>query len=169
MRSTCNTIGSTLLLTIIMIHSSWAQDAKGREKIEAAKIGLISERLGLTPDEAERFWPIYNEYSQKRRANQQQFQQARRNFKQEVATDQETRDMLALGRKTKERQLNLEQEYSDRLLNVISTRQLMSLNEAEQDFRNMLLRRLDQRRQQQESKEQYRRENNERMRNKRNN
>ena len=142
---------------------------KGREQIEAAKIGLISERLGLSPQEAQQFWPIYNEYSQKRRENHRQFQEARKSYDSESATEEQTKEMLRLGRQTKEKQLKLEQEYSERMLGVISNKQLLSLHEAEREFREMLLKRLEQRQQQQQTQEQRRRENNERMRNKRNN
>ena len=147
-----------------------AQNDEARQKIESAKIALISERLGLTPEDAQKFWPIYNEYSQKRRENHKEFAQARRKFNPETATEKETQDMLKLGREVKERQLKLEGEYSERMLKVIDSKQLMSLQNAERDFKRMLLDRLDQRRQQQQnSNEQLRRQNNERMRNKRNN
>ena len=33
-------------------------DPQVRQKVEAARIGLISERLGLTPAQAEKFWPV---------------------------------------------------------------------------------------------------------------
>ncbi|MEP2023576.1 MAG: hypothetical protein ABJH98_07215 [Reichenbachiella sp.] len=156
-----------MFLTATFAH---AQNEEARQKIESAKIALISERLGLTPEDAQKFWPIYNEYSQKRRENHIEFSNARRNFNPETATEQETQEMLKLGREVKERQLKLEGEYSDRMLQVIDSRQLMSLQNAERDFKKMLLDRLDQRRQQQQnSNEQLRKQNNERMRNKRNN
>ncbi len=162
-----------LLLTSLMLlltTISQAQNDEARQKIESAKIAMISERLGLTPDDAQKFWPIYNEYSQKRRENHQEFAQARRKFNPETATEQETQEMLKLGREVKERQLKLEGEYSQRMLKVINSKQLMSLQNAERDFKRMLLDRLDQRRQQQQNtNEQLRRQNNERMRNKRNN
>lgn len=162
-----------LLFVIVVLGISLAvrgQNNEARQKIESAKIALISERLGLTPEDAQKFWPIYNEYSKKRRENHQEFTQARRNFNPETATDQETQDMLKLGRRVKEKQLNLESEYSDRMLQVLDSKQLMSLQNAERDFKKMLLKRLDQRRtQQQNSNEQLRRQNNERLRNKRNN
>ncbi|SMD31926.1 hypothetical protein SAMN04488029_0264 [Reichenbachiella faecimaris] len=157
-----------MLLAIATIAQ--AQNDEARQRIESAKIALISERLGLTPEDAQQFWPIYNEYSQKRRENHHEFAQARRNFNPETATEQETQDMLNFGREVKEKQLNLEKEYSDRMLKVIDSKQLMNLQNAERDFKRMLLDRLDQRRQQQQnSSEQLRRQNNERMRNKRNN
>lgn len=155
-----------LIITMTMVH---AQDDEARQRIESAKIALISERLGLTPEDAQKFWPIYNEYSQKRRENHMEFAKARRNFNPETATEQETEAMLKLGREVKERQLKLEGEYSDRMLKVIDSKQLMSLQNAERDFKRMLLDRLDQRRQQQNQNDQLRRQNNERLRNKRNN
>ena len=33
------------------------------EKIEALKVAFISKDLNLTPQEAEKFWPVYNQYS----------------------------------------------------------------------------------------------------------
>lgn len=147
-----------------------AQNDEARKKIESAKIALISERLGLSPEDAQQFWPIYNEYSRKRRENHREFAEARRKFNPETATEEETKAMLELGQRVKERQLDLEKEYSGRMLKVLDSKQLMSLQNAERDFKKMLLDRLDQRRrQQQNSNEQLRRQNNERMRNKRNN
>lgn len=158
------------MLMLVLATIAQAQNDEARQKIESAKIALISERLGLTPEDAQKFWPIYNEYSQKRRENHKEFTQVRRNFNPETATEKETQDLLKLGREVKERQLKLEGEYSERMLKVINSKQLMSLQNAERDFKRMLLDRLDQRRQQQQnSNEQLRRQNNERMRNKRNN
>lgn len=162
-----------LLFTILFLGSvivAEAQSNDARQKIESAKIALISERLGLSPEDAQQFWPIYNEYSKKRRENHLEFTKARKGFNPETATEQETQDMLKLGRRVKEKQLNLEREYSDRMLKVLDSKQLMSLQNAEREFKKMLLNRLDQRRvQQRNSNEQIRRQNNERMRNKRNN
>lgn len=156
-----------ILLTLsVSVH---AQDADTRKKIESAKIALISERLGLSPEDAQRFWPIYNEYSAKRHENRMEFNKARRNFDPQKATEQETQDMLKLGRRVKEKQLTLDKEYSERMLKVINAKQLMSLHNAERDFKKMLLNRLEQRRRQQGASEQMRRQNNERMRHKRNN
>jgi len=146
-----------------------AQSSKANDKIEAAKIGLISERLGLSPKQAQDFWPIYNQYTQERKQNQHVFREARKKFDPQTATDDDTNKMLKLSHGVKEKQLKIDQEFSDRLLTVINSRQLLSLHKAEQDFRQMILRKLEQRRTQQKHREQFKRQNNERMRNKRNN
>src|ERR1041385_3852112 len=32
------------------------------ERVEAFKVGFLTQRLNLTPTEAKAFWPVYNEY-----------------------------------------------------------------------------------------------------------
>lgn len=41
---------------------------KHREKIKALKTAYITEGLNLTPQEAQKFWPVYNDFEKKRRA-----------------------------------------------------------------------------------------------------
>ena len=38
------------------------------KEIKAQKTAYITTKLGLTPEEAQRFWPIYNEYDENREA-----------------------------------------------------------------------------------------------------
>ncbi|MGK7395266.1 MAG: hypothetical protein ACNS62_11885 [Candidatus Cyclobacteriaceae bacterium M3_2C_046] len=123
------------------------------DKIESARIGLITERLGLDPDQAERFWPIYNEFIERRRSLRNEFNQARKNIDIAQATEAQRQQLIEKELDMKQREVGLEKDYSDRLLNIISTRQLLALRKAEQDFREMLLRRLQQRRLQQQRKE----------------
>ncbi len=157
---------STLLLLGSVI--GYGQSGDALKKLEAAKIGLITERLGLTPEQAQRFWPIYQEYAQKQKAIQSDFIEIRKNYDRTSASEEETREMLKKGQAIKQNKLNLEKEYSDKMLSVIDTKQLMSLREAEGDFRRMLLRKLEQRQNQQQDREQIRQRNQQRLNQKRN-
>ena len=38
-------------------------ESQKMQNIEALKIAFISRQIQLTPDEAEKFWPVYNQYS----------------------------------------------------------------------------------------------------------
>lgn len=114
------------------------QDPKVREKINAARVAYITERLGLTPEEAEKFWPLYREYANKQRELKQQFNQA----KKEGKTADE---LLDLEHSLKQKGLDLEKEYSGRLRQTISPQKLMSLRGAEEDFRKLVIRQLQQR------------------------
>ena len=131
----------TLMLSLTM-GMAYSQNEKALEKIEAAKIALITQRLELSPEQAEKFWPLYNEYSKQRRAYTSEYTQARKEFNAETATEEEYKKLLDLGEQVKQSQLNLEQQYSDRLLKVISNRQMLNLRKAEGDFRRMLLERM---------------------------
>ena len=53
------------------------QDQKVRDKIEAARIAYITDQLQLTPGEAEKFWPIYREFAERRREIRQQLRDTR--------------------------------------------------------------------------------------------
>jgi len=132
----------TLLGTVVI-----AQSPKAKEKIESARIGLITERLGLTPDQAERFWPLYREYRMKNQDAAKNFQQFRSRIDANTASEEESRRVVELELDLKQRRLDLEKEYSRKMLDVISTQQVASLRKAERDFRGILLRRLQQARQ----------------------
>ena len=59
------------LCTLVLVLSSWAvlygQQRDFQQKLESAKIGIITDRLNLTSDQAQQFWPLYNELSIKRK------------------------------------------------------------------------------------------------------
>jgi hypothetical protein len=124
-------------------------DPKAEQKIKAAHAAYITERLGLTPDEAEKFWPVYREYSQKRQEIRQQFKTAK-----EKGTSE--KELLDLDLKVKQQQLDLEKDYSGRFQKVITPQKVMNLRQAEGDFRKLLLRQIQQRQMQRERRDQQR-------------
>ena len=59
--------------------------AQERNRLEALKIAYITKRLDLSPEEAQKFWPIYNQYAEElKRARQD----AIRNNKSEIELDE---------------------------------------------------------------------------------
>jgi hypothetical protein len=123
-----------------------AQDDDGMKKVEAARIALITERLELTPEQAEKFWPVYREYVAKRQDLRKEYLDARKELNGKELSEDESKRLLDKGMQLKERQLALDKLYSERLNNVITTRQILALRKAEDDFRQMLLDRLEKRR-----------------------
>jgi len=157
-----------LILAIsLIIASQWVfgqvKDKKNREKIKSARIALITDRLGLTPEQAEKFWPIYNEFIDKRASVAGEFRKEKRLIDPETASEEEKKRYIAIDLEKKQRFLELEKKYSERILNVISSQQMISLRKAERDFRRMLLNRLQQRQQQRQKAEQLRERRGERF------
>ncbi|HNP17088.1 MAG TPA: hypothetical protein PKL31_01535 [Fulvivirga sp.] len=148
-----------LNLTIILLlgaQFAFGQNDGAKQKIENAKIAIISERLNLTPEQAQQFWPLYNEFLDKRRALRQDYDNARAKIDLDKASEKERKELIDYGMKLKERSLTLEKQYSDRMLTVISAKQIMELRQAEDDFKKMLLRQIERRRIQEQRRDNMR-------------
>lgn len=158
-----------ILFIISMFQEGFSQGNDAREKIEAARIALITERLGLTPEEAQKFWPVYNEYDQQRRGLSRELQNARNQVDLDNMNEEQSKNLMNKALDIKERQVQLEKQYAQRLTNIISAQQLLMLKKAENDFRKMILRRLEERKIQQLRKEQLRNRREEILRNRSNN
>jgi len=155
-------------VTLILIVSAFGQN-DAAEKIRRAKIALITERLDLSPEQAEKFWPIYNEYTKKQRDVRRSFNEARKNYQPKKATEEDNQRLLQLGMKTKEQALQLEKNYSDRMMKVINSRQMLSLRKAEKDFIILLRKRILEQRQKRQHMQDNRQRNVQDIKRRRNN
>ncbi len=116
------------------------QDPKTRSKIDAARAAYITERLGLTPQEAEKFWPVYREFAEKRQDMRKDYVEARKR-------GMEDKELVEMGLKIKQQELDLEKDYSGRLMNIITPQKLMNLRQAEGEFRQIIIKQIQQRQQ----------------------
>lgn len=139
------------------------QDPQVQEKIKNLRIAYISDKLGLTSEQAERFWPVYREFSDKRRDLRQEFVDARKQINAENPDPAQQEELVKLGLNLKQRELDLEKVYSDRLLKVITAQQMLTLRKAEGDFQRIILEQIQQRRMMQQRNETIR-ERNQRLR-----
>ena len=56
----------SLLILLLFTSLGFSQGFRDKkEKIKALKIAFISQKLSLTTEQAEKFWPIYNKYEDK--------------------------------------------------------------------------------------------------------
>ncbi len=161
-----NTILRMALLSLSLIPTlAFAQEEEKnitpavRQKIETARIALLSDRLALTSEQAEKFWPVYREFVNKRQAYKKEFNQAKKLVDPAKGDTKQEQELINFGLELKEKELNLEKEYSAKILQIITPQQLLSLRKAEQDFRQLILDQLQQRRLQQQRKENFRDKN----------
>jgi hypothetical protein len=84
-------------------------------------------------------------------------------------TEEQSKRLMDMAMDVKQRQLDLEKVYSQRLGQVISTQQIFSLRKAEEDFRRMILEKLEERKMQQRRQEQMMQRREEIMKERRNN
>lgn len=157
------------ILSVLLLSAGLMAQTTALEKVEAAKIALITERLELTPEQAEKFWPIYREYENQQKGIRQEFIELKASHDPSTSTESENAAALAKGMALREKQLNIEKTYSDKFQEVITSRQLLSLRKAEDDFKQMLLERVRQQQLQREQMQQNRLRNSETIQNKRSN
>lgn len=141
---------SIILILFFFSFGAFAQNKEAMKKIESARIALITERLGLSPAQAEKFWPVYREYNMERREIRQEFRTTRQGVDMKNLTEEQSKQLVQKSMEVKQKELNLEKEYANRLTDVISTQQLFKLKNAEKDFQQMLLQRIQEQRQKQD-------------------
>jgi hypothetical protein len=111
-----------LVLVSITVFVKAQEDAIANEKkqqgIDALKVAFISKELELTPDEAQRFWPVYNQYA-----------------KELKTTINHGNDALDRDEKV----LNLRKSYKEQFSNVLGQQRMNKIFNAEGRFRNLLI------------------------------
>ncbi len=114
-----------------------------RDRISTAKIGLITDRLNLTTEQAPQFWAVYNEYSDKKRDMKRQLKELRTQNSTLTASDEQVQKSLQEMISLRQKEVDLEKEYMNKFLKTITPRQLAELYDTEQEFTKILLERLE--------------------------
>jgi hypothetical protein len=118
------------------------QPGQGMERLEATKIAFISQKMDLSPKEAEKFWPIYNQYEKENRELLKQ----RREMAQSKS-DMSPENRLNEQFEFEERMLEIRKKYTKEFGKAVSSDKVLRLFEAERAFKANLVKELQQRRQ----------------------
>lgn len=113
------------LLTSVNAQET-ADSVNGREKIKVLEIGYFTRQLRLSANEAERFWPLFNQYRQELRA---------------TIRDREIRDELERQQKA----LDVRKKYRKDFCGILDEERGRKVYETEDNFRAMLRKEMQQR------------------------
>lgn len=124
-------------ILIALIGLSGLVSAQDDNKIEHFKKDFITKELELTPQEADAFFPIYNEYSSRRK-------EARRSLRQEMKSLNNEASGGSIDKLMDKEQnmIDLQKEYLDKFRKVIPEKKVIKLIEVEKKFKMMLLQKL---------------------------
>lgn len=135
------------VLTIYLAGQGICQAQSPREtgdRIKAKRIAFFTDKLQLTPDEAQKFWPVFNEYNQKKnnliaekRKLTESFSNNSSNMN-EVEVDKTINRLILIS----QQEVQLFEDYNKRFRIILSAQKVMKLYLAETDFKIMLLREL---------------------------
>lgn len=131
-----------LFIAILMLFTtlSFAQD-KSREKIKALKVAYLTEHLELSSQEAQEFWPVYNEYESKRNElRKKQWVEIKSKLKDVGSlNEQEAQSLLSTYLKIEEEEEELEKDFLNKVSKVISAKKTLVLMRSEEDFKRQLI------------------------------
>jgi hypothetical protein len=133
-----------IILSTILVFLNLALNAQNRESHEARmekyrteKVSFLSTRLDLTPAEAEKFWPIYNQMEKER----WEAQKARRDLENKVSAAEESlsdNEVIKLTRDfagSMQKEGTLITSYNEKLLKVLPPKKVLKLYKTENEFR----------------------------------
>lgn len=135
-----------VILLILVQGVGFAQEKLSEEKrkeFESQKIAFFTQELDLSPEEAVKFWPLYNEMRKKMRDAEGNMRKKAREIRdaKEVSEEvykQAIMDMLAYEQKVQ----GVKKEYYQKMLQVIPASKLWKLDEADRKFHRQLFERL---------------------------
>lgn len=126
----------------------WAQPGgDGRpkhEKVEELKIAFITTELNLSSEEAQKFWPVYNEMSDKMKVENRKQREITKELHSNVGTytDADFQKKSEAFLDSGIREAELKKEYYAKIADVIGYKKATKLLSLEQRFKKELLDRL---------------------------
>lgn len=110
-----------------------------KEKLQAARIAFITTRIDLKPDQAEKFWPIFNEYNDARENTMRQISKLGKDM--ETITEEEAKSRIQQRFRLQNELIREEQEFVTDASKVLSSKQVLMLSNIARDFNRYLYQR----------------------------
>jgi Spy/CpxP family protein refolding chaperone len=130
-----------ILALSFVCFSSFAQQGRMQEKLEKVnnlKIAYLTKALELSSAQAEKFWPIYNNYEKELMQTRRSFKQKHMNDRMDGLSDKESKDLLDDQMAMESAVVAIRKNYRTEFLKVLTPQQLVSLMEAEKRFNQLL-------------------------------
>lgn len=130
--------------------TTFAQDReKHMERIKALRVAFISDRLDLTPEEAQQFWPIFNQFDERQFELHKQKRRLMHKLRPENAAGLSDKETIAL----MEEEDKLESDFQENrrkltkdLQGIIPNQKIIMLKQLEIEFKEKLLKQMKNRR-----------------------
>lgn len=139
------------VLIVMMILSSLRVSAQNPnlEKLNSYKIAFFTQKLNLTPQEAEKFWPLYNDYQDRKNKIQVERVQMTRTVVQNGA-NMSDKELTELGDKyfgLEVKEADLSKEFYNNMKGALPPLKIFKFYQAENQYKLVLLNELQERRQ----------------------
>ncbi|MBK7937381.1 MAG: hypothetical protein IPJ82_09960 [Lewinellaceae bacterium] len=127
-----------VLIISAFVSTTTAQKEMG-ERIKALRAEVYTRVLHLTSEEAQNFWPVFNEYVENKENLQKQLKPE---AEIEGMSDAEVEEYVKKYFEIRQKEFDLEKELVQKLRKVLPVRKIAKLPKAEREFRESLVKRL---------------------------
>jgi len=143
------------LITFFLFLSSFTIKAqkkdKGYRKVRAYKIAYLTEKLDLTESEAQKFWPIYNDYNKKMAELRKE---KHLNIKNRILKDgnlddlseKQAKEIIKKTKQLEKEQYTTKTKFSDKITSFLPYKKILILEITEHEFHRKMFNRLKRKR-----------------------
>lgn len=119
-----------------------------REDIESMKIAYLTKKLDLTPDEAKKFWPVFNQFSGELKNIRSTRRKSVRDAKEDIdnLSDKDIEKIVDSDIAMRQQELDVIKKYNSQFKQVLPMRKVAALYRAEDDFKKELIEKIKERR-----------------------
>ncbi len=114
-----------------------------KEQIKSLKVAFITNQLNLTPDEAAKFWPLFNAFESKQQEIRKQKLKAyfdrTDNNSIDKLSEKDASALLSQMENTEEELYQLKKKFVANLKGVLPSTKILKLKKAEEEFSKKLL------------------------------
>jgi tellurite resistance protein len=122
-------------------HAQDELEPSKRERLEALKVAYLTQELSLTPEEAQQFWPLYNEMAKKLRDIRKEQRGNRMDAKENFDSMSDAELSAAIDKELayEQQELDLKKEYNAKFKKILPIKKVAKLHASEKGFRKELL------------------------------
>ena len=114
------------------------------EKVRSQKIAFLTQKMELSPDEAQVFWPVYNEFTSQKEALNKKKRDVMVEIRQkwENATDDQKEAVADQMIAFRMEEAKLDQSYHAQFKDILPIDKVLKLYQAELQFKNYLMKQI---------------------------
>jgi hypothetical protein len=109
------------------------------ERVKAIRVAVLTEKMNLSTEEAEKFWPVYNEYEREQKKIKEKFQPNKDILSlDDAAVEKHLFGMLDM----EEELVKLKKKYYQNFSKMVGSRKVAILAKSDREFNFAMIERL---------------------------
>lgn len=131
----------TLIALLFLCINFYGQQRR-HQKLKEVKVSFLTSKLSLTSEQAEKFWPIYNEGTKNIFSNRLESQQLFRHINYENITEADATEHIRTLNAIEQSTIDIKRKLDLDFKNILSAKQILILKNSEVLFKRKLLERM---------------------------